>query len=56
MSDFLDTLDEQLHEWQVIGLTPSVLQSARELLADHAGQHGEVALITGLAGQAVAAP
>ena len=36
----LDTLDEQLREWQVIGLTPSVLQSARELLADHAGQHG----------------
>lgn len=35
----LDTLDEQLREWQVIGLTPSVLQSARELLADHAGQH-----------------
>lgn len=36
----LDTLDEQLHEWQVIGLTPSVLQGARELLAEHAGQHG----------------
>jgi predicted nucleic acid-binding protein len=36
----LSTLDEQLHEWQVIGLTPSVLQGARELLADHAGQHG----------------
>ena len=36
----LDALDEQLHEWQVIGLTPSVLQSARELLAEHAGQHG----------------
>lgn len=35
----LDALDEQLHEWQIIGLTPSVLQSARELLADHAGQH-----------------
>jgi predicted nucleic acid-binding protein len=36
----LGTLDEQLHEWHVIGLTPSVLQSARDLLADHAGQHG----------------
>ena len=35
----LDTLDEQLGEWQVIGLTPSVLQSARELLKEHAGQH-----------------
>ncbi len=35
----LDTLDEQLHEWQVVGLTPSVLQGARELLAAHAGQH-----------------
>ena len=36
----LDTLDEQVHEWRTIGLTPSVLQGARELLADHAGQHG----------------
>ena len=35
----LDTLDQQLHEWQVIGLTPSVLQGARDLLAAHAGQH-----------------
>ena len=25
-SALLDTLDEQLHEWQIIGLTPSVLQ------------------------------
>ena len=36
----LGMLDEQLREWQAIGLTPSVLQGARELLADHAGQHG----------------
>lgn len=40
VTELLDTLDEQLHEWQIIGLTPSVLQSARELMADHAGQHG----------------
>lgn len=40
VATLLDTLDEQLHEWQVIGLTSGVLQSARELLAEHAGQHG----------------
>ncbi len=28
-----------MHEWQVVGLTPSVLQGAREMLAAHAGQH-----------------
>ncbi len=30
----------KVREWRTIGLTPSVLQGARELLADHAGQHG----------------
>jgi predicted nucleic acid-binding protein len=39
VTSLLAELDQQLDAWQVIELTPTVLSTARELLATHAAQH-----------------